>query len=420
MASGPDRNRIGIRTCRHVAVGLSTNGLISGQTSDFGRFQRSFQELLEIGADCDQECRFGDAEVHAEQRSRGMQPTIHLRAETRNQERRAALIPSGAAELIRRGFTIVVEESRSRVFPIENYAEAGCRIASTGSWVVADGDCFILGLKELPESPVLLKHRHIMFGHAFKRQPDAEKLLKRFRSGGGTLYDLEYITDDNGTRLAAFGFWAGYAGAAIALMAWSTAQSGIDLPDLTDPYPSRSDLRNEVARSLRGTDNRPNVIIVGMGRTGSGARDLCASFGLEVTEYDIEETASGGPFLEILQHDIFLNCVLTTPITPRFLNLADVKANMRLRIVGDIACDPGSPFNPVPIYDHVTSFAKPATRVNDNPPMDVIAIDNLPSMLPEESSLDFSEQLLPQLAKLGNVGSGVWYKAQCEFEKHIW
>ena len=56
-----------------------------------------------------------------------------------------------------------------------------------------------------------------MFGHAFKGQRGAETLLGRFRAGGGRLYDIEYLVDEGGRRLAAFGYWAGFAGAAVSL-----------------------------------------------------------------------------------------------------------------------------------------------------------------------------------------------------------
>ena len=43
-------------------------------------------------------------------------------------------------------------------------------------------------------------------------------LLSRFAAGGGALLDLEYLVDGKGRRLAAFGFWAGYLGAALAVL----------------------------------------------------------------------------------------------------------------------------------------------------------------------------------------------------------
>ena len=69
-------------------------------------------------------------------------------------------------------------------------------------------------------------YKRQMFGHAYKGQPDGQKLLSRFAAGGGILYDLEYLTDETGRRVAAFGYWAGFAGAAVAIKSWSAAQLG--------------------------------------------------------------------------------------------------------------------------------------------------------------------------------------------------
>jgi len=51
--------------------------------------------------------------------------------------------------------------------------------------------------------------------------------------------------------------------------------------------------------------------------------------------------------------------------------------------------------------------------------LDVTAIDNLPSMLPVESSLDYSEQLLPYLLKLDQLDGGVWGRAHDTFKVHM-
>ena len=94
-------------------------------------------------------------------------------------------------------------------------------------------------------------------------------------------------------------------------------------------------------------------------------------------------------------------------------------AKRRLRVVGDIACDPDSDYNPVPVYSRVTSWEEPVRRVHDDPPLDVMAIDNLPSMLPREVSEDFAAQLLPTLLRLDDPDAGVWRRAQTDFEKHV-
>jgi saccharopine dehydrogenase (NAD+, L-lysine-forming) len=89
-------------------------------------------------------------------------------------------------------------------------------------------------------------------------------------------------------------------------------------------------------------------------------------------------------------------------------------------VIGDIACDPTSDFSTGPkVYDAVTTTGRrPARRVHETPPLDVMAIDNLPSLLPRESSEDYAAQLLPSLLTLGAIGEGVWARAQTEFERH--
>ena len=77
----------------------------------------------------------------------------------------------------------------------------------------ADKDVYIIGLKELPEnddSPLI--HTHIFFAHCFKYQAGWKELLKRFEKGGGKVLDLEFLTNDKGRRVAAFGRSAGFIG----------------------------------------------------------------------------------------------------------------------------------------------------------------------------------------------------------------
>ena len=54
---------------------------------------------------------------------------LWVRAESRRNEDRVGITPDGVADLIREGFAVTVEESRRRVLPIRDYADAGARIA---------------------------------------------------------------------------------------------------------------------------------------------------------------------------------------------------------------------------------------------------------------------------------------------------
>ena len=53
------------------------------------------------------------------------------------------------------------------------------------------------------------------------------------------------------------------------------------------------------------------------------------------------------------------------------------------------------------------------------PPLDVTAIDNLPSLMPVESSEDYAAQLLPSLLTLKALDQGVWGRAKAEFDRHV-
>ena len=151
---------------------------------------------------------------------------LWVRAEQRLNEERAGLTPQGARALLDAGLKVTIEHSSVRAIPIQGYVDAGCDIAPENSWPSAPADAIIFGLKELPEDGTPLTHRHILFGHAYKGQPSGQILLKRFKAGGGTLYDLEYLVDETGRRVAAFGYWAGFAGAAVSLKCWAAQQDG--------------------------------------------------------------------------------------------------------------------------------------------------------------------------------------------------
>ena len=345
---------------------------------------------------------------------------LWVRAEQRAHEERVGLTPEGAAELIASGMKVSVEESDSRAIAIEDYRASGCDIAPEGSWPDAPSDAIIFGLKELPDDGTPLIHRHIMFGHAFKGQPDGKVLLKRFRAGGGTLYDLEYLIDADGRRVAAFGYWAGFAGAAIALKCWA-AQKQEDAVDPLETYSSADDLIDDVSADLNSTLlDRPSVIIIGAkGRVGTGAHDLCAALNINTTDWDMAETAHGGPFPEVLEHDVFLNCILAQPGCPVFVPTSAAAAQRRLSVIGDIACDPTSDFSPIKVYDQTTTWDDPVIRAHDDPVLDVTAIDNLPSLLPVEASRDFAGQLLPSLLTLNDLESGVWGRAKTVYDREI-
>ncbi len=345
---------------------------------------------------------------------------VHLwvRAEQRAHEERVGLTPEGAAALLAAGIRVSVEESHVRAIPIDGYLRAGCEIVAENSWPFAPPDAIVFGLKELPEDGTPLTHRHIMFGHAFKGQPAGQVLLERFKAGGGCLYDLEYLVGEDGRRVAAFGYWAGYAGAAVSLKCWAAQQSG-EICGPVAVYAGKAELLADLRAELAGF-GRPNALIIGaLGRVGTGAADLLTALDCAVTKWDMAETASGGPFPQVLAHEIFLNYILARPGCPVFVPASAKTDARKLTVIGDIACDPTSDFSPIKVYDRATDWDAPALRVADKPPLDVTAIDNLPSLMPVESSQDYAGQLLASLLTLGQLDQGVWGRAKAEYKRHL-
>jgi saccharopine dehydrogenase (NAD+, L-lysine-forming) len=352
-----------------------------------------------------------------------MTTTLWLRAETKPLEARSAIAPAHAKTLIERGFRVTVEKSSQRAIADNSYLAAGCEMVEQGSWVHAPVDAFILGVKDLPTDTNPLHHRHIYFGHAYKEQEGWQSLLRRFKEGHGELFDIEYLVDANVRHIAAFGYWAGYTGCAVGLKTWMGQQLGRDpvVPPLS-PYPSREDLlddlRQDLDAAIAAAGHRPSVIVVGAkGRVGAGAGDLAHSMNLDVTRWDIEETARGGPFDEILKHDMFVNCVLVDHKIAPFVTMATLSGpDRQLSVISDVSCDPGEN-NPIPVYTAPTTFTDPTLRVIASPPLDLTAIDHLPSMLPVEASADFGSLILPYLLELGPRPKGVWRRALDVFEK---
>ncbi|WP_331719263.1 saccharopine dehydrogenase [Streptomyces sp. NBC_00158] len=347
-----------------------------------------------------------------------MSDNLHLwmRHEARPTERRAPLTPGDAARLVAAGVRVTVEESDRRAFALTAYTAVGCATAPTASWhEQAPDDAYVLGLKELPAGPdaPALRHRHIYFGHAYKGQAGARELLGRFTAGGGALLDMEYLTDEAGRRVAAFGYWAGYVGAALAVLHHRGA--------LTAPlHPTdRPALDALLASGADPADPTTALVIGALGRCGRGACDALVRAGLEPTRWDLAETRNiDRPAL--LAHDLLVNTVLTTTPVPPFLTKADLDdPARRLSLVSDVTCDVTSDCNVLPVYDETTTWTEPVRTLREGErPLDLIAIDNLPSLLPVEAATAFSAELTPHLLRLAEW-DGVWARALHTFEAAV-
>jgi saccharopine dehydrogenase (NAD+, L-lysine-forming) len=107
----------------------------------------------------------------------------------------------------------------------------------------------------------------------------------------------------------------------------------------------------------------------------------------------------------------------------------DKTAERKLAVICDVSCDATNLNNPIPVYWGSTTFDDPLVRVMEKYfkypiildhffyrsklPIDVIAIDHLPTLLPRESSEFFGTDLLESLIALQNYENArVWNRAE--------
>ncbi|KAJ5749666.1 Saccharopine dehydrogenase [Penicillium manginii] len=362
---------------------------------------------------------------------------IWLRAETKPAEARSALTPTTCKALIDAGYDVTVERSTQRIFDDEEFSKIGAPLVAEGSWVTdAPNDAVILGLKELPEDDFPLKHVHVTFAHCYKQQGGWDQVLSRWSRGKGLLLDLEFLTDDVGRRVAAFGFSAGYAGSALAVKNWAWQLAHPEGTPLSGevPYANQDLLIESVKETLEAgkkvAGRAPKILVIGaLGRCGKGAVQLAKDVGIpdeNIVQWDMAETKKGGPFQEIIDADIFVNCIYLSDPIPPFVNTETLSPPSRnLSVVCDVSADTTNPHNPIPIYDITTTFDKPTVPVTlpagtQGPRLSVISIDHLPSLLPRESSEMFSEALLPSLLQLKDrTTARVWKQAEQLFDEKV-
>ncbi|KAI9872875.1 MAG: Saccharopine dehydrogenase, partial [Pleopsidium flavum] len=239
--------------------------------------------------------------------------------------------------------------------------------------------------------------------------------------------------DETGRRVAAFGYHAGFAGAALAVQtwAWQLTHPNESLPAVSS-YANEDLLLDDVRSALEEGQNKagklPRVLVIGaLGRCGRGAVELCQKAGIpdkNILKWDLAETTEkSGPYTEIIESDIFVNAIYLSDPIPPFVDTKSLSSpNRTLSVICDVSCDTTNPHSPIPIYTINTTFSAPTVPVpvSSDPPLSVISIDHLPSLLPKEASEAFSSALLPSLLQLRDRKSArVWQQAEELFHKKV-
>jgi saccharopine dehydrogenase (NAD+, L-lysine-forming) len=335
-------------------------------------------------------------------------PVIFLRNEENVDEYRCPLIPNDVKTLVEKGFVVYVERSTHRVYSDEEYEDVGARLTDLSWFHDIFRHALIIGLKCFSEKEFdyLNEHTHVFFAHCFQGQHGSERILDAFHRSNSTLYDYEYFLDPlTNSRTIAFGKYAGIVGGCLGLL----CKTG-KISDLK-PWPSKEALFRNIEHNLTAFSNMKICVLGPNGRCGKSVCEVLAHFGIEYFKKDSKSDKS-----DLKTYDILFNCILLSKDFQETW-IDSIDGIDRPFLLVDISCDYTKSNQPFPIYNTATSWSKPVLKISDN--VDIIAIDNLPSLLPKDSSDEFSKILLDLILQEKN-NQKIWKGALAVFYKTIY
>ncbi|TQV85844.1 alanine dehydrogenase [Aliikangiella coralliicola] len=216
-----------------------------------------------------------------------------IRKEHKNDwEKRTALVPSDAAELVEKGFPISVEPSEIRIYSDADYLAHEVPIDGCPE----KGE-FVIGIKEPPVSSIQANQVHLAFSHTIKGQDYNMALLQKFIDEKATLFDYEPIVDESGKRTIAFGRFAGIAGAIDSFFVAGqkhlvrNEQSCLTQVKQTWEYGCIEKVKQHFDSIDINAGAPVRVLVVGTGNVGKGSEEVCQWLGLP--KIDIQQLLDG-------------------------------------------------------------------------------------------------------------------------------
>uniref|UniRef100_A0A6C0HF18 Alanine dehydrogenase/pyridine nucleotide transhydrogenase N-terminal domain-containing protein n=1 Tax=viral metagenome TaxID=1070528 RepID=A0A6C0HF18_9ZZZZ len=331
---------------------------------------------------------------------------LYIRKEENPYEYRTPLVPKDIEILIEKGCIIYIESSNERVYTDSEYEAVGAIITNDKWYNIKFKDAFIIGIKQFIELEKLNNHTHIFFSHTFKQQKESKQILGYFSKSNSTLYDLEYFLDINFHRRIAFGYYAGIVGCILGLQQYIEH----NLSNLVAWNSYDSMLQSIDQKKLKNT-NIKIAVIGANGRCGQGVQKILQHFHLDYTSFTRNSS------IDIVNtYDLVFNCIVLDPSYNQvwFSNKSEYRKDCT---IVDISCDYASKNNPIAIYNTPTTWENPVFHYNSY--INIIAIPNLPSLLPKESSNEFSEDLTKLLLEYEKDTNYTWKNNLHHYFKNI-
>lgn len=320
---------------------------------------------------------------------------IFIRKEIYNNEFRCPIIPNDIPYLLSLNYIIYIESSLHRCYDDDEYKKNGAIIVND-NWINYNNS-LIIGIKELYDIGELNNHYHIYFSHSYKNQLNSKYILDTFKNSNSVLFDLEYFIENN-QRLISFGYYAGIVGCSLGLIQYFLKLLNKKLYNLKY-WDSINNLKQSIEEYINH-DIKLSICIIGSnGRCGSGVKYMLNLLNLSYTCLNKNDDKKN-----LEQYDIIYNCInLTEKINIWFDNNTCFNKNI---VICDISCDYNNQYNPINIYNTKTTWKNPVYSYNKY--VDIIAIDNLPSLLPFDSSINFSSKMIQLLETFNNDKYNYW------------
>lgn len=320
---------------------------------------------------------------------------IYLRNEINLTEHRTPIVPKDIIKLINYGYNIYIQSSQHRIYKDYEYENYGGIITNKEWYDPFFEKAFIVGIKEISNIEMLYKHTHVYFSHTYKNQIGSPKILTYFSNSSSILYDFEYFLDENNKRLISFGFYAGVVGCILGIKQFLTKRNNHSIYNL-QYWGNEKDMMNEIKDIHQNI--KPKIAIIGLinGNCISGVIDILIKMNLSYDIFDKKRDKT-----QLKNYDIVYNCILLNEDFDEVWfskNMELENKHMNDLVIVDISCDYSKKNNPIQIYDKETTWEQPVFSYNEK--IDIIAINNLPSLLPISSSDYFSKKCVNLFCQL--------------------
>ena len=369
---------------------------------------------------------------------------IAIIRESRTDDSRTPLIPTHIKELSSKfpNISITVQPSKHRCFSDQEYEEQGAIISEDLS------DCdLILGVKEIEPDLLISSKSYMFFSHTSKIQPDnsaaaqgtpgmdKKELLREILKKKITLIDYENIRDDLSRRYLGFGRFAGIVGCYNSLNLYLETIGQKPMPRAYE-LNTYEKLKDNISKRDFGN---ARIIITGDGRVARGSLEFLEFSNIQKVSPDeyLENNNTSAVFYNLstssyvshkdgnvfdLQHFInfpemyisvldkympstsmLISAHYWDPKSPRLLEKKDIEKYNNLKIIGDITCDVNGS---IPTTSRPSTIVDPYYYVNKetlqevnqhNQALAVMAVDNLPSELPKDSSKEFGDGIIKEV-----------------------